>query len=169
MTTTGCGWSMCFLPRSGNDPPLLEGHNNQLNTLWARKWGKNVGVSEKNSVCSGSVKVMLLVPLSPQKMLPGSVTHTRLLENQAASGSTNCVVPVAPHVNCDRRHFLSDASSFTAEWMSIMKMYQHGSLATEVGEAPAAQVAALPSGRPAEAKRLIRRIIEEINQLQDGE
>lgn len=53
--------------------------------------------------------------------------------------------------------------------MSQMTMYKHGSLAVKVGHAQDAQVAALPPGRPAEAEPLIRRIIEEINQLQDDE
>lgn len=79
------------------------------------------------------------------------------------------VVHVTPHISRDHRSFLSDMTSFTAKWMSQIKMEKHGTLLKKVRHAQDAEVAAFPAGRPAEAQSLIRRIIEEINQLHDDE
>lgn len=48
-------------------------------------------------------------------------------------------------------------------------MEKHGTLLKKVRHAQDAEVAAFSAGRPAEAQSLIRRIIEEINQLHDDE
>lgn len=115
-------------------------------------------------VCSSFVKAMLLVPLPPPKKLLAAVTHNRLVESQAEDGSIDCLVHVAMFADTSSRTWLYSLWNGWAKWKCTSTAHWPNRSDTQD-----TQIATFPPGRPAEATRFIRRIIEKINQLQDDE
>lgn len=164
MITTGPGWSVSFPPVSCYDRQSVECHfcqpfRSQTLCFWVLR--RRVSVLQ---VCSSFVKAMLLVPLPPPKKLLASVTHNRLVESQAEDGLIDCLAHVAMFADAYSGTWLYSLWNGWAKWK-----YTSTAHWPKRSDTQDTQITTFPPGRHAEATRFIRRIIEEINQLQDDE